>query len=206
MVAPESGKTDTKLVSGTFPIGQRLWLSGSIAPLQFRFVQNASIAATTLGLGATTVGLHAWMVDTARWRISVYGRLRLPTETGRQYAVTAGVEPGVSALWSPTRRVTVALGASGQALFGVLGGNAVTRVTVQAEADVGVLLRWFEPVMGVEVRVGNDADGSLEYVAPKVGLRFHPGRRWVIALDAMMPLGGVDRTLARAALGVSRAW
>nr|MBK7067720.1 hypothetical protein [Deltaproteobacteria bacterium] len=41
---------------------------------------------------------------------------------------------------------------------------------------------------------------------PKLGLRFHPGRRWVIALDAMMPLGGVDRTLARAALGVTRAW
>lgn len=194
------------VIAGTYPLGGRLWLSGAIAPLQFRFVQNASIAATTLGLGASTLGLHAWVVDGARWRVSVYGRVRVPTETGRQYAATVGVEPGVAALWSPSPRVTVAFGASLQGLFTVLGSHTVSRMTAQATADVGVLLRWFEPVLGAELRVGSDDDGALEYIAPKLGLRFHPGRRWVIALDAMMPLGGSDRTLARAALGVTRAW
>lgn len=194
------------VISGTYPLNGRLWLSGAIAPLQFRFVQNASIAATTLGLGASTLGLHAWVVDGARWRVSVYGRVRVPTETGRQYAATVGVEPGVAALWSPSPRVTVAFGASLQGLFTVLGSHTVSRMTAQVTADVGVLLRWFEPVLGAELRVGSDDDGAFEYVAPKLGLRFHPGRRWVIALDAMMPLGGIDRTLARAALGVTRAW
>ena len=194
------------VISGSYPLSDRWWLSGAIAPLQFRFVQNASIAATTLGLGATTLGLHAWLVDGARWRVSAYGRLRFPTETGRQYAATVGVEPGVAALWSPSPRVTVAFGASLQGLFTVLGSHTVSRMTAQVTADVGVLLRWFEPVLGAELRVGTDDDGAFEYIAPKLGLRFHPGRRWVIALDAMMPLGGIDRTLARAALGVTRAW
>ena len=194
------------VISGSYPLNHRLWISGSLAPLQFRYVQNASIIATDLGLGASTLGLHAWVVDGARWRVSVYGRVRLPTETGRQYAATTGIEPGVSALWSPSRRVTVAFGASVQALFGVIGSHAVSRVTAQVTGDVGVLLRWFEPVVGVEVRVGDDDDGALEYVAPKLGLRFHTGRRWVLALDAMMPVGGIERSLARAGLGVTHAW
>jgi hypothetical protein len=194
------------VLAGTYPLGPRLWISAAINPLLFRYVQNASIAASTLGLGTSTLGLHAWVVDTSQWRVSVYGRLRVPTETGRQYAVTVGFEPGVAALWRPSRRVTVALGASVQGSFGVLGGNTVSRWTAQAGGDVAVLLRWFEPAVGVELRVGGDADGALEYVAPKLGLRFHPGARWVLALDAMMPLGGVDRSLARAAIGATRAW
>ncbi|TAK24047.1 MAG: hypothetical protein EPO40_24920, partial [Myxococcaceae bacterium] len=157
------------VISGSYPLSDRWWLSGAIAPLQFRFVQNASIAATTLGLGATTLGLHAWLVDGPRWRVSAYGRLRVPTETGRQYAATVGVEPGVAALWSPSPRVTVALGASLQGLFTVLGSHTVSRMTAQVTADVGVLLRWFEPVLGAELRVGTDDDGAFEYIAPKLG-------------------------------------
>jgi hypothetical protein len=193
------------VLGATLPIARGLWLSAAVTPVQYRFVQNVSVVGDRLGLGASTVGLHGAVLDTSRWRVSLYGRLRAPTETGQGYGFTTGGEVGVAALWAPAPRVTVAMGAGVPLEVSVIGGWARGAVTAHAGADVAVRLGRVEPALGLALRVGGDPAGALEFVAPRMGLRVHPGRRWVMGLDAVFPLGGVDATDARFALTATHA-
>lgn len=193
------------VLGATLPLARGLWLSAAVTPVQYRFVQNVSVVGDRLGLGASTVGLHGAVLDTLRWRVSLYGRLRAPTETGQGYGLTTGGELGVAALWSPAPRVTVAMGAGVPLEVSVIGGWARGAVTAHAGADVAVRFGRVEPALGLALRVGGDPAGALEFVAPRVGFRVHPGRRWVMGLDAVFPLGGVDATDARFALTATHA-
>lgn len=193
------------VLGATLPIARGLWLSAAVTPVQYRFVQNVSVVGDRLGLGASTVGLHGAVLDTSRWRVSLYGRLRAPTETGQGYGFTTGGEVGVAALWAPAPRVTVAMGAGVPLEVSVIGGWARGAVTAHAGADVAVRFGRVEPALGLALRVGGDPAGALEFVAPRLGLRVHPGRRWVMGLDAVFPLGGVDATDARFALTATHA-
>jgi len=193
------------VLGATLPLTRGLWLSASVTPVQFRFVQNVSVIGNRLGIGASTVGLHGALVDTARWRVSLYGRLRAPTETGQQYGWTTGGELGVAALWAPTARVTVAMGASVPVEATVLGDWVRGSVTARAGGDVAVRFGRFEPALGLEFRVGGHPGQPVEYVAPRLGLRVHPGRRWVMGLDALFPLGGAEPTDVRFALLATHA-
>ncbi len=193
------------VLGATFPVSRGVWLSGSFTAMQFRLVQNVSVVGNRFGIGASTVGLHGALVDTDRWRVSLYGRLRAPTETGQQYAVHTGGEVGLAALWAPASRVTVAMGASVPVEMTVLGSWVRGSVTARAGGDVAVRFGRFEPAVGIELRVGGHPGQAMEYVAPRVGLRVHPGRHWVMALDAIFPLGGAEPTDARFALLATRA-
>ena len=76
--------------------------------------------------------------------------------------------------------------------------------TPRATIDVAWLpVDPFEVLLGVEARGSFD---GLEYIAPRLALRAHATRRLFIDLSAMMPLLGVERSLARASLTVGMRW
>lgn len=191
------------VISGTVPITRRLWLTGALTALRYRYVQNATLLATDLGLGPSDLGLHVGLIAQGDLRVSTYVRVLLPTETPTQYALRTGIEAGVAALWTPHRRVNLLGGLSVPVEISFLGGHGLAYGSVRASIDAAALIStWFEPVLGVEVRVGNDPGGPLEYVAPRLSLRAHLGRGAALHLTAIAPLGGIERTLARFSLGL----
>lgn len=195
------------VVSGTVALSSRVWLSGAVTPLRVRFAQNASLIATDVGTGLGTVGVHGALASTRTVSWSLWGRALLPLEMHSHWATTVGGELGSTLLWAPTEPLTVTATFSVPALATVLGSRAKWDVAARLSFGVGWRVTpWLEPMAGVEVRVGNRDAGSGEYVAPKLGVQFHPGRAFGIHLDAMLPLGGSERADARFALGASRAW
>src|SRR5262245_24949323 len=91
------------VAAGTYAFGDSLWLSASLAALECRYVQNATLVATALDLGPATVAVH-W-VD--RWseraRLAPFVRALLPTGTAYAFAIEAGVEPGLALVFAARR-------------------------------------------------------------------------------------------------------
>lgn len=195
------------VVSGSVALTPRVWLSGAVTPLRLRFAQNASLVATDLGTGLGSLGVHGALVAARDVSWSLWGRALLPLETGSHWATTVGGEVGTTLLWAPSRPLTVTATLSVPVTATVLGARARWSSAGRLSFSVGYLATsWLEPMAGVELRVGDRADGAGEYVAPKLGVRLHPGRGFGVHLDAMLPLGGSERADVRAALGVSHAW
>lgn len=192
------------VLSGTVPLTSRLWLSGAFTVVRYRYAQNATLIASDMGLGPSDLGLHVGVITRDELRVSTYLRVLLPTETPTQYALRTGFEAGVAAMWRPRSRLTLLGGLSVPVELSFLGGHGLAYGGVRASIDATYLVgTWFEPVLGLEARIGNDPDGALEYVAPRLSLRAHLGRSVGIHLTGMAPLGGIERTNARVSLG---AW
>lgn len=190
-------------LSGTVPVARRVWLSGALTAFRYRYVQNATLLRTDMGLGPTDLGVHVGLLDRSDLRVSTYVRVLLPTESPTEHAARTGVEAGSALLWSH-RRLSLLAGLSIPVQLDVIGTRARTNVAVRASLDAALLVgTWFEPVVGFELRVGGDPDGALEYIAPRVSLRAHLGRRVMLHLSGFMPLGGIERTNARFALGLA---
>lgn len=189
--------------SGTVPLVGRLWLSGAFTAVRYRYVQNATLLATDIGLGPSDVGLHVGLFAGDDLRVSTYLRVLLPTESPTQYAARTGFEAGVAALWRPHARVSLLGGLSVPVEMSVLGGRGLAYGSVRASVDATVLVgTWFEPALGVEARIGNDPSGAVEFIAPRASLRAHLGRGVSLHLTGMVPLAGRERTDARVSLGV----
>ncbi len=192
------------VISGTVPLTSRLWLSGALTAVRYRYAQNATLVASDMGLGPTDLGFHVGVITRDDLRVSTYLRVLLPTETPTQYALRSGFEAGLAAMWRPRARLSLLGGASVPVEISFLGGHGIAYGSVRASLDATYLIgTWFEPVLGLEARIGNDPDGALEYVAPRLSLRAHLGRSVGIHLTGMAPLGGIERTNARVSLG---AW
>jgi hypothetical protein len=66
--------------------------------------------------------------------------------------------------------------------------------------------RWFELVLGAELRFAADPRGALDYLAPKAALRFFPTRYTVAQLGVLVPVLGTDHTLVQGNLAVGAVW
>lgn len=191
------------VLSGTVPLTRRVWLSGAFTAFRYRFAQNATLLGTDMGLGPSDLGAHVGLVDRADLKVSTYVRVLLPTETPTQHAARTGFEVGGALMWS-RQRLSLLAGLSVPVQLDVIGSRARTDFSVRGSLDAALLVgTWFEPVLGVELRVGGDPDGALAYIAPRLALRAHLGRRVALQLAGIVPLGGIERTNARASLGVS---
>ncbi len=192
------------VLSGTLPLTQRLWLSGSLTAPRFRFAQNATVIGTDLGTGPGDLALHVSLVRDAHLRVSTYVRALLPFDLPTQYALRTGLDAGVSAWWTLSPRVSLLGGVSVPVELSFLGGRGLAYGSVRASLDASVLAAsWFEPVLGFEARVGNDPAGALDVFAARASLRVHTGRAVTLHLSGAVPVAGLDRTLARISLG---AW
>jgi hypothetical protein len=192
------------VISATLPLGQRIWITAGVTPVRFRFAQNATLVATGLSVGASDVALNVGLLARTDLRLSTYLRVLVPTETGMQYAVRTGIEPGLSLAWRPNTRWSLLGGFSLPIEFSFLGGRGTSYGSARTSIDGAVLIStWFEPLLGIEARIGNDPDGAIEYIAPRFSLRFHLGRGVMVHLSGLAPLLGIERTNARISMGVS---
>jgi len=182
------------LAHGEYALGD-VWLGASLAAIERRFVQNATIVATRTDLGPATLSAHFVALGGDRERIAPFLRALLPTGTAYRYAVSFGAEPGVAAVLVPTARTAVTIGLSTPATWTVLGSRV--RATFEPRVSLDAAFApwtWLEPAAGLEVRMGGDAAGPLETVAPSVAVRIFPWRDLQASLAAAFPLVGEDRT------------
>ncbi len=199
--------TGEAVLSANVPVSRRVWVSGSFAAPRVRYAPNATLVGTDVGVGASTLAAHVGLHHREGLVVSTWLRARLPTDAPREHSVLTGVEPGVAVLWQPRARVAVMGSFSVPVTLSLLGGRGLSYGAARASVDASVLVgTWFEPTLGLEARVGNDPAGALEYVAGRVSLRFHTGRGVGLHLSAIAPFAGLERTLARGALGAWVTW
>jgi hypothetical protein len=197
--------TAEAVLTGTFALGEATWVSAAVSALRYRFVQNASVVGTELGLGPTSVGLHRVMLRGARWRVAPYGRLLLPTETGRHFSLQLGLEAGASGSFEPMPGLSLGGGLSLPVTAVVLGERTLWQLAPRASLDATYApWRWLELAGGAELRLA--LEGGLDFVAPKVAVRLYPWRTLHVQLAGMMPLAGLERTDFRGSLGVGASW
>ncbi len=195
------------IASGAYALDQRTWLSASADVYRFTYVQNASVIATQSGVGPFVVGGHVVVAESDGASLAPFLRVLVPLESVYQHALRPGVEPGASGLLALSSRFALAGGISSPLTATMLGRRTLWQWTPRASVD-GVLAvwRWLEVAGGFEIRLGTDRDGIVEFLAPKIALRFHVSRGLEVHVDGMLPLAGLDRTTAVAGLGVAYAW
>ena len=195
------------VLSGAIPLSDRAWISASVTALRYRQVINASVISSDLSPGLSTLGVHGVVVQKPWVSLALYSRVLIPTNTNIQSSVDTGLDAGVSLLLVPHRRVSVNAGVSLPLAVSVLGARARWTFTPRLMADVAWSpARWIELLAGFEARAGASSDGALETFAPKAAVRVHPGREWMLNLQVMVPVAGLDQSLVRGALGVGFGW
>lgn len=190
-----------------FAFSERLWLSGGFTPVRYRFVQNASLAASQLEFGPLTLGLHGALLRGENWQLSPWVRLRLPLESGYRYSTTSGLEPGVAFVWGPSSRFTLHAALNAPIALSSIGVRQLTQVQLHHSLDLAwAPTTWLELVAGGELRLGFAAGNPLDYVGPKAAVRLWFGQSFLVQLAALVPLGGVERTQARVGLTLGGVW
>ncbi len=191
-------------LSGTYRVNEDSWITLALDAVRYRTVINASVVTAPIDLGATTLTVHHVLSRDHDAQVTLFLRTLFPTELANRFAARIGVEPGFSVVWRPHHRWTLHGGVSLPVSAAVSAAGTHFTFTPRATIDVAWLpVDPFEVLLGVEARGSFD---GLEYIAPRLALRAHATRRLFIDLSAMMPLLGVERSLARASLTVGMRW
>jgi hypothetical protein len=178
------------------------WLTASVAALEWRFAQNATIAAARTDLGPATIAGHFASFESRRVRVAPLLRALLPTGTRFLHAVRGGLEPGLAAAIDPGLGLRATAGLSTPIAATVLGDRELWDAAGRASADLAwAPWSWFEVAAGLDLRAGNHPDGALESVSAAAALRFAVWRGLTMDLAGVLPLAGVDRTDLRVLLG-----
>jgi hypothetical protein len=169
---------------------RRVEISASARLVDWRFVQNASVAVDELGAGPLAVGalipLHvgAWaMAPSLRWFVP---------GTDRPGSATA-LELG----WSQARQARRWLSLyANAALEGWMAWPAARAALALSGGAAWTPKKWFALALGVEAQAGWYGT-ALDHLLARGGLRFRTGAG-DFALDAIVPLAGSERTTAAA--------
>lgn len=191
-------RADT-IVSGSYWLRPRLELFGALELIHWEFAQNATVKASTIGLGQLTVGAQGLILETKRWVLSGYGRVLLPTASWTPSVQTIGAELGVNASFRPHRKVELHGHLGGDLTAGLSAGPADVRGGTTLMVGVQYTpARWFALAVDLSTVLGHRA--ALDAFLPSIGLRFRVWRGLGLELDATAPVAGADRRLAIAAL------
>lgn len=187
------------------PFGDRFFISGSVGLVQYHEVHNATVIASSLGVGPLVVGVHYVLARGDNWQITPY--VRAMVFTGTEYAVGFGIEPGVSSVVTVANRFAFHVGASVPASSTQLQSAGVWNAVVRGSLEVA--WRFVAPLeigLGVEVRGRVAPTVVFDKIAPYLGLRAFIGTSTALQLTASALGAGADDTTARFALGVWSAW
>jgi hypothetical protein len=187
------GTLDAAVYLGVrWPVG-RVELSVAARVVDWRFVQNASLQATELGLGPVSAGILV-PLRAGRWHLAPSLRLILPF-TDTAYDVPAGtVEAGFHAGLRASLRVTLLGGATFHTFVTSPPGTVHARGALALSAGTGLeLARWFRVLAGVEV-AGGWFGAGLDHLLVRGGLRFVSRRAGSFDLVVAAPLAGEERT------------
>ncbi len=189
-------------LSGTYAWSDHTWATLSFDAFRYRTVINATVITAPIDTGAATLTVNNTLARDANGQVVGFVRVLLPTDYSLRWATRLGAEFGMSFVWSPHERWSFFTGFSLPITTTISAGGTVITFSPRATVDLGWHpVRPFELLLGLEARAGLEPAG-LEFLAPRLSLRFHISRAWFAELNAMMPLMGVERSLARAALNV----
>jgi len=177
-------------LSGSWMFSDKGELFASIQAVNFRFVQNATMTRTRLGMGWTSLGatFHGW--QTEKVILAMTGRLTLPTAFDYyEHAWPLALDAGVAAFYRPL----FWLGVHGQigaiSSLAVSGGDHDARAALQLVAGVEITpLEWLGVVLDLGAQLGYDA--PLDLLSVGLGFRFRIWRGLGLELAAMLPYAG----------------
>ncbi len=184
----------------------RTWVGLSIDLVDYRYVNDAGLAASGPSFGPATLGFHWTALERGRTALAVHTRLLLPLDTARQSGVEAGLEVGAAARAALPRRFTVDGGVTLAGPVDFVAGQAhgQLRPNLLAEAwwSRSARLAFFA---GLAATLEAAPDPALRLLAPRAGLRGGLRHHLWLAFLAEAPVAGTDRTtvIASAFLGWS---
>lgn len=186
-------------------VGESGWLSLWFPPLQYRFSANATIEASSLGLGDAALGYHHALFLGERVAVAPYARALYPLDSSYRHATRYGFEHGVATSVQLAPRLELVGGVAFPAFFVQNGACVHASFIPSFEAQaVWSPLRWFGAVLGAGVRFRSGDDTGFESFDPRAALRFYPAGGLRIELAAASPLWGADRT--DLLLGLNIGW
>jgi hypothetical protein len=181
------------------------WLSLWLPPLQYRFSANATIEASTVGIGDAAFGYHRAYVLDEQLALAPYVRVLYPFDSGYRNATRYGVEHGLAANLRLDARLELVGGLAFPLLFTVNGARVHASYIPSFEAEAVLSpLDWLSVALGAGCRWRDGDDPGFESFDPRVALRFYPYSGLRIELAAATPLWGGDRT--DLVLGLNLGW
>jgi hypothetical protein len=181
------------------------WVSLWLPPLQYRFSANATIEASTVGLGDASFGYHRLFSVTEKLALAPYLRVLYPFDSGYRNATRYGVEHGISASLGLASWLEL-VGGFAFPLFLSSNHRRLHASYVPSFEAQAVLspLKWFGLVLGAGARLRDGDDQGFESFDPRAALRFYPYSGLRIELAAATPMWGADRT--DLLLGLNLGW
>jgi hypothetical protein len=177
-------------LSGSWKFSERGELFASIQAVNFRFVQNATIDRTHLGMGWTSLGVtyHGWQSE--KLILAMTGRLTLPTAFGYyEHAWPLALDVGLAAVYRPLNWLSVHGQVGAIASLAVSSGDPNSRAALQLVAGVECTpLEWLGLVLDLGAQLGYDA--PLDLLSVALGFRFRIWRGLGLELAAMLPYAG----------------
>jgi len=194
----------TAILSGSYVLNRRWELFGSWEAFSFRYAQNASLKATSVGIGQLTVGGSWQWLQRETWTLTPSVRVMLPTTVPSHGALTGGLSAGLA--WQYRRAAWNAFHAYAGAglISGLFSTPAVPRGTVSLTVGTELLpWEWFSVVVDVQTQFGERA--TLDYLAPALELRFG-GESLGVSLGLARPVLGAARQDGLGQLKLSWRW
>jgi hypothetical protein len=187
-------------LEGSWAITPGWEVFAGLEALQFRYVQNATLGATTYTLGALTAG-GTWLALTLpdeRLDLAPFVALLFPTSLEYRNARVLGGEVGLSLRGEATSWLDWYAGGS----LPVTGtvSDAGSQVRAGASLVAGgswTPWRWFR--LSAQLTASFPFGHPMEQLAAGLGLRFAAGR-FGIELDGILPFAGTSRFDAGALL------
>jgi hypothetical protein len=177
-------------ISGSWKFSKKGELFASIQALNFRFVQNATLTRTHLGMGWTSVGAtyHGW--SSGELILAMTGRLTLPTAFGYyEHAWPLALDVGLAAAYRPWSWLSVHGQLGAVASLAVGRGDPNARAALQIVAGVEYTpLDWLGLVLDLGAQMGYDA--TLDQLNVALGFRFRIWRGLGLELAAVLPYAG----------------
>ncbi|MBW1810866.1 MAG: hypothetical protein JRJ87_21925 [Deltaproteobacteria bacterium] len=177
-------------LSGSWKFSDKGEIFASIQALHFRFVQNATITKTRMGMGWTSLGATYLFFKNEILALAATGRITLPTAFGYyEHAWPLTLDAGLSAELRPLPRLSIHGQLGAITSFAIGHGDPGPRAAFQLVA--GVSYRpwdWLGLVIDLGTQLGYDA--PLDQLTAAAGLRFHIWEGLGIELAAMLPFAG----------------
>jgi hypothetical protein len=177
-------------LSGSWRFSEKGEIFASIQAVNFRFVQNATITRTHLGMGWTSLGVtyHGWSTD--KLILAMTGRLTLPTAFDYyEHAWPLALDAGVVAVYRPLAWLSVHGQVGSVASLAVSQGDPDARAALQIVAGVEFIpLEWLGLVLDLGAQLGYDA--PLDQLNVALGFRFRIWQGLGLEFAAMLPYAG----------------
>jgi hypothetical protein len=190
------------MLSGSYAFGpgRRVEVFGTLAFVEFQYVQNASLKGTALSLGPLTLGASYAFALPRDVTLAPYVRLLLPTASLGVPAM--GGEVGASLSWHPRTAFELHAVMAADLTFGV--GATPAQPRGGKLASIGVIYApWSWLALGLDLAIHLGQRAPLDYLAPAFALRFRLYRGLGLELAATLPVAGADRHDFLAAFRIS---